>query len=127
MKLHTAALSYNSVRCELVLAEKGGKADSSVERVNANVLTGSHKTPDFLSKSLFGRLPMLEDGDFAMFESRAIGKYLAEKFKDVGPRLMPGDDASVQDRALWEMWFVVECEEFNSHGVAIATQMTIMP
>jgi glutathione S-transferase len=127
MKLHTSPLSYNSLRVDLVLAEKSLDPDSVYEVVPADVIKGSHKTPDFVSKSLFTRVPCLEDGDLVLFESRAIGKYLAEKYKDVPPRLTLGDDASAKEKAIWEMWFLVEVEEYNMHAVILNSQKLIQP
>lgn len=127
MKLHTSALSYNTLRCDLVLAEKSLDAASVYEVVPADLMKGSHKTPDFISKSLFGRVPCLEDGDLVLFESRAIGRYLAEKYKSVHPRLMPGDYVDLEERATWEMWFLVEVEEFNMHAVSLNSQKLIQP
>ena len=127
MKFHTSPYSYNSLRCDLVLAEKGFDPSSVYELVPADVMTGSHKTPDFCSKSLFTRIPLLEDGNLVLFESRAIGRYLAQKFKDVGPRLMPEEAADIKEKASWEMWFIIECEEFNMHGVTLNNQKLIQP
>lgn len=40
----------------------------------------SNKPPEFLAKSPTGAVPMLEDGDFVLFESAVVNEYLAEKF-----------------------------------------------
>jgi glutathione S-transferase len=50
------------------------------------------KSPEYRAKQPFGQVPVLEDGDFSLFESAAIVFYIAEK----SGKLMP---AGLQDRA----------------------------
>ena len=46
-----------------------------------------NKTPEFLAKNPFGKVPVLKEGDdFVLFESRAIMKYVL-----AGTSLCPGD------------------------------------
>lgn len=59
---------------------------------------GAHKTPEFLKLNPNGRMPVLEDGDFVLWESDAIVQYLASKQPGT---LMPTDD---QGRALVAQW-----------------------
>jgi glutathione S-transferase len=54
----------------------------------------------------FGRVPGFRDGDFALFETSAIIRYIDECFD--GPPLVAGD---AQSRALMEQWTSL----FNSH------------
>ncbi len=55
--------------------------------------------PDILAVNPFGRLPALTDGDFAVYETSAIIRYLDESFD--GPAPLPG---SITDRARCEQW-----------------------
>ena len=127
VKLTTSPLSYNSLRVDMVLAEKGLDPSSIYDLKAADMMRSTHKTEDFCSKSLFTRVPMLEDGDLILFESRAIGRYLAEKYADVGPRLLPAKTASLAEKARWEMWFITEVDELNMHGVILNSQLVIQP
>lgn len=141
LKLWTSPLSYNSLRPELVLAEKG---IDDFEIVPANIMTGEHKvsiyllkfqrskidlvtqTPEFWEKSLFGRVPLMEDDDVVLFESRAIARYLAMKYISTGPRLMPAvNDAKTN--GIFGMWMILEVEEFNVHAVPIITETVVAP
>jgi glutathione S-transferase len=72
------------------LAEKG--VAFSLQRC------GPH-TPELLAVNPFGRIPALRDGEFGMFETSAILRYIDECFD--GPSLLPG---SIADRARCEQW-----------------------
>lgn len=69
------------------------------EPVKCRPLTEDTRTPEFLSKNPFGKVPLLEDGDLSLFESSAICMYLAENYGD--GRLLPKDRAQ---RAKCEQW-----------------------
>ena len=55
--------------------------------------------PDILAVNPFGRLPALTDGDFTVYETSAIVRYLDESFD--GPPLLP---SSIAERARCEQW-----------------------
>ncbi|ETI28233.1 hypothetical protein G647_00682 [Cladophialophora carrionii CBS 160.54] len=145
LKLYASPLSWNCLRPELVLAEKGA---TDVVRIPADLIRGTHKTAGFVEKSLFGKVPLLEDdsvggiGDGAaglvLFESRAISRYLCEKYAGVGPRLIPpfageGQDSdhdrtrALASRAIWEMRLAVEPIEFDVHVTPVISEMIIAP
>jgi glutathione S-transferase len=54
-----------------------------------------HHQPDYQRRSLTGRIPMLEHGDFTLSESNAIVEYLDDAFPGT-PRALP---TSVRERA----------------------------
>jgi glutathione S-transferase len=54
------------------------------ELVHVDVLSGAHKRPEFLSKNVFGEIPVLEDGDVTLADSSAILLYLAERYDEAG-------------------------------------------
>ncbi|KAH8096466.1 hypothetical protein SO694_00009565 [Aureococcus anophagefferens] len=56
------------------------------EYVHVDMAKGEHKSPAFLKIQPFGKVPVLQDGDFTLFESRAIMKYVL-----TGTPLCPGD------------------------------------
>ena len=66
------------------------------------------RTPEFLAINPNGRLPVIVDGDFVLFESLAITMYLAKKHS-LG-RLYP---ASLEGEARtwqWSLWAVTEVD-----------------
>lgn len=66
-----------------------------------------HKGAANLSRQPFGQIPQINDGGFALFESRAICRYLAEK---AGSSLIPTD---IMKRAVMEQWISVEQSNFS--------------
>jgi len=61
--------------------------------------TCAPRSPEILAVNPFGRIPALRDGDFALFETSAILRYVNECFD--GPSLLP---ASIAERARCEQW-----------------------
>ena len=49
------------------------------ELEHVDLIKGEHQTPEFLKISESGKIPAITDGDFSLFESNAICKYLARK------------------------------------------------
>jgi glutathione S-transferase len=114
IKLQTESLSYNSIRPQLVLEEKG----LAWERVPASLSTFSHKTEEFIKISPFGNIPVLylEDGT-TMYESRAIGRVLAQIHKGLEPKLMiePDEKGYVQ----YEEALAVEAFKFDPYATSL--------
>lgn len=48
---------------------------------------GQNKTPEYLARHPFGRIPAIEHGDFKLYECQAILRYIDAAFD--GPRLTP--------------------------------------
>ena len=63
-----SAGSTCSRRVLTVLYEK----NAQFELKTVNMAEGEHKKEPFISKQPFGQIPVLEDGDFTLYESRAI-------------------------------------------------------
>ena len=66
------------------------------------------RTPEFLAINPNGRLPVIVDGDFVLFESLAITMYLAKKH-GVGtlyPATLEGEAKTWQ----WSLWAVTEVD-----------------
>uniref|UniRef100_A0A2A4JDE9 Glutathione S-transferase n=1 Tax=Heliothis virescens TaxID=7102 RepID=A0A2A4JDE9_HELVI len=62
--------------------------------LNLNILNlrnGEHLTPDFLKLNPQHTVPTIVDGDFALWESRAISKYLVNKYGGENNDLYPTD------------------------------------
>ncbi|KAJ7871037.1 glutathione S-transferase [Mycena leptocephala] len=90
----------------LVLAEKRIPFEHIVVDLGAQ----EQKTPEFLAMHPFGQVPVIDDNGFILYESRAICRYLAEKYADQGTQLLP---KTLEGRALVEQAASVELANFN--------------
>ena len=61
---------------------------------------GAHKTPQFAALNPNVRMPTLKDGDYVLWESNAIGQYLAGKKPDAA--LLPRDERARLDVTRWQ-------------------------
>ena len=98
MKLYQFPLSPN---CQKVLA-LAYEVNVPLELATVEVFKGEARTPAMLAKNPNGKLPILEDGDFVLWESTAMLAYIADKGgrADLAPTT-PRERAEV-DR--WTSW-----------------------
>jgi glutathione S-transferase len=66
------------------------------------------KSPEFLALNPNGRLPVIVDGDFVLFESLAITLYLAKKHSS--GQLYPGTLEGEARAWQWSLWAVTEVD-----------------
>ncbi|KAL5076936.1 hypothetical protein RYX36_015920 [Vicia faba] len=117
---------YGSIRAacpQRVLAcliEKG----IEFEIVHVDLDKGEQKHPEFLLLQPFGQVPAIEDGDFKLFESRAIVRYYAEKYADRGPDLL---GSTLEEKAMVDQWLEVEAHNFNDLCFNIMFNLVILP
>ena len=74
-----------------------------VERVDIGGPFGGDKTPEYLAKNPNGQIPTLEDGDFTLWESQAICRYIAEKYGHAP--WAPEDTAGRALAGQWMDWY----------------------
>ncbi|KAF8972323.1 thioredoxin-like protein [Flammula alnicola] len=106
IKLYGRSLSSATRRAATIFAEKG----VPFELIPIDTLHGEHKTPAYLEKHPFGQIPLLDDNGFLLYESRAIGRYIAEKYADQGPSLIPME---LKAKALFEQAASSELANFD--------------
>ena len=73
-----------------------------VELVFVDLQKGEQTLPAFLKMNPNHRVPVLEDGDFYLWESRAIMQYLCDKTR--GQTLYPTDPRARADVNRWLFW-----------------------
>lgn len=76
VRIHHFAKSGHAHRA-LVFAKLAGIAH---EAVPVDLMSGAHKSPEFLAMNPNGQVPVLEDGDAIVSDSNAILVYLARKY-----------------------------------------------
>lgn len=77
------------------------------ELVVVDFAKNEHKQAPHLARQPFGQVPAIQDGDFELYESRAICRYINDK---VGGSLVPRD---LRDRARMEQWISIETSNFT--------------
>jgi glutathione S-transferase len=85
--------------------------DTPYELTVVDFAKGEHKQQPHLGRQPFGQIPAIDDGGFAMYESRAICRYLDEK---AGGKLVPSD---IEARAVMEQWMSIESANFTPHAM----------
>jgi len=118
MKLYGHPMSTCTRKVLTVLAEKNHKADF----VMVDIMKGEHKTPEHLARQPFGVVPALDDDGFALFESRAIIRYLDETLP--GTKLTP---SGAKERGQMEQWISVEHSYFTPAAMKVIRQTLFAP
>ncbi|XP_077246986.1 glutathione S-transferase F12-like [Tasmannia lanceolata] len=98
--------------------------DVEFEVVEVDLVNGEQKRPEFLTIQPFGQVPVVEDGKFRLFESRAIIRYYAAKYPNQGTNLL---GITLEDRALVDQWLEVEAHNFNELVYTIVLQLLVLP
>src|SRR5947209_7088462 len=107
MKIFGNPVSTCTRKVLMTLNEHG----APFELVVIDFAKGEHKQPAHLARQPFGQVPALDDDGFALYESRAMARYIDGKH---GARLTPQD---AQARALMEQWISVETSNFSPHAM----------
>lgn len=115
MKLHVIDISPNSRITEATVHH----LNLDVEIIRKDIFSGELDRPEFLAINPNGKVPVLEDGDFKLWESRAITQYLASKNNQKD--FFPMDETSRSDILRWQFW---EALHFNK-AVATVTWETV--
>ncbi|TFY55042.1 hypothetical protein EVJ58_g8498 [Rhodofomes roseus] len=116
LKLYGSPLSTCTRRVAIVLKEK----NVPYEFFPVNLATGAHKSPEYLAKQPFGQVPYIEEEDgFQLFESRAIGRYIAVKYAGQGNKVLP-DPADLRAVAKFEQAASIELTNFDPFASQIA-------
>jgi glutathione S-transferase len=108
MKLYFHPMSGNSRRVLLVAAH----LDVPLERVVIDLPKGEQREAPHRSRNPNGRVPVLEDDGFVLWESRAIMEYLAEKTP--GQTLLPADARARADVSRWLFWCAAHMAPANT-------------
>jgi glutathione S-transferase len=97
MKLYYFPPSPNTRKAHAVAIHLGLPLDLRL----IDLQQGEQRTPEFMALNPTGRTPVLQDGDFILWESTAIMQYLASQ---VPNSLWPEDARSRADIMRWQSW-----------------------
>lgn len=112
IKLYGHPVSTCTRKVLMTLAE----TNTPFEFISVDLMKGAQKQPPHTSRQPFGHVPALEDDGFAMYESRAMCRYVDRK---AGGRLLPSDPKGL---AQTEQWISVETSEFTPNGMKFIFQ-----
>lgn len=85
-----------------------GELGLEVERVDIGGKFGGDKTPEYLAKNPNGQIPTLEDGEFVVWESHTIVRYLLETHggPNGGAPWLPADAPTRALANQWMDWYL---------------------
>jgi len=98
MKLYSFSPTPNNRKVEAFIKHY----DLDVEIYSMPFKTKEHKSEGYLKMNPLGKAPVLEDGDFTLWESNAILCYLATVFPETGT--LPTDPKGRADCDRWLYW-----------------------
>ncbi|KAJ8505225.1 hypothetical protein OPV22_006111 [Ensete ventricosum] len=102
--------------------------DVDFKLVNVDMAKGQHKSPDYLKLQPFGQVPAFQDEHATLFESRAICRYICDKYADRGNKNLLGrNGAGPAERAQVEQWLEAESQSFNPPSSALVFQLAFAP
>ena len=109
LTIHGVGMSTCAKRVGIILHEK--RIPFILQPID---LAGKHhKSPQHLERQPFGQVPYLEDGGFFLFESRAMGKYLATKYAGKGTQDLVPDFSNLQAVAKFDQASSIEAFDFE--------------
>ncbi|KAJ7111837.1 glutathione S-transferase [Mycena epipterygia] len=120
LKLYGFPLSTCTRRVATVLVEK----KVPFEFVAVDITKGEQKAPSYVAHQPFGQVPYIDDDGFILFESRAIGRYIEEKYPTHGAKLVPTD---VKGKALFEQAASIEYSNFEPLASKAVAEMVFKP
>ncbi|KAL6608207.1 hypothetical protein ACP70R_041270 [Stipagrostis hirtigluma subsp. patula] len=98
------------------------EAGVEYEHVAMSRTAGDHRRPEHLARNPFGKVPVLEDGDLTLFESRAIARHVVRKYK---PELLREGD--LKESAMVDVWLEVEAHQFYPVALAVVVECVFAP
>jgi len=98
MRLYHHPFSSNARRAVMTALHLG----APVELVLVDLSKGEQRKPDLLALNPNGKVPVLDDGGFVLWESHAIMQYLAEKTP--GQTVYPSELRARADVNRWLFW-----------------------
>lgn len=102
LRLWGRTSSINVQKVTWCLGELGQEEGRDYERIDAGLAFGVNNTPAYQQLNPNGLVPTLVDGDFVLWESHAIVRYLASRSGT--DQLMPSDLKLRADSDRWMDW-----------------------
>ncbi|XP_072979795.1 glutathione S-transferase F11-like [Typha angustifolia] len=124
VKVYGPAMSTAVSRVLACLLEK----EVQFQLLPISLAKAQHKTPDFLKLQPFGQVPAFQDEGTTLFESRAICRYICDKFTGQGNKSLMGvEGGGPAERAMVDQWVEAEAQSFNPASTALVFQLVFAP
>ncbi|KAJ7053433.1 glutathione S-transferase [Mycena amicta] len=85
------------------------------------------KWPELLAMQPFGQVPYIDDDGFILYESRAICRYLANKFPGQGTTSLTPALGDIRAQALFDQAISVEMSHFYPAVFRLVTEVVFKP
>ncbi|KAF9621752.1 hypothetical protein IFM89_027606 [Coptis chinensis] len=121
VKVHGPPLSTAVSRVLACLIEK----DVPFQIISVNMDKREHKSPDYLKIQPFGQVPTFEDEHITLFESRAICRYVSEKYVNQGTKGLFGNNPLT--KASIDQWLEAEGQNFQPPSINLLFQLSWLP
>ncbi|KAI9201063.1 hypothetical protein LWI28_017496 [Acer negundo] len=121
VKVYGPPLSTAVSRVLACLLEK----DVQFQLTPINLSKGEQKKPEFLKMQPFGQVPAFEDENISLFESRAICRYICEKYPEKGNKGLYGTNPLA--KASIDQWLEAEGQTFNPPSSVLVFQLAFAP
>jgi len=118
MKLYVVTGSGNCRKVQATI----NNLNMAVDLEYLDLVDGDLAKPEYLALNPNGKVPLLIDGDFSLWESNAIMQYLADKVPD--NTLFSQEPKIRADISRWQCW---ELAHFNSALGTIAFETVFKP
>ncbi|KAJ7256251.1 glutathione S-transferase [Mycena rebaudengoi] len=120
LKLVGAPFSTCTKRVATVLIEK----KVAFEFIAIDRSKGEHKSKEFMAHQPFGQDPYIDDSGFVLYESRAICRYISDKYANQGTKLVPTD---LKGKALFEQAASNEYSNFDPFSSKAVSEAVFRP
>ncbi|CAA3025111.1 glutathione S-transferase-like [Olea europaea subsp. europaea] len=99
--------------------------DVQFQLIPINLVRGEQKKPDYLKLQPFGQVPVFQDESITLFESRAICRYICDKYTNQGNKRLFGTNPL--EKASIDQWLEVEGQNFNPPTSVLVFQLAFVP
>ncbi|KAJ7199330.1 glutathione S-transferase [Mycena rebaudengoi] len=120
LKLFGSPISTCTKRVATVLIEK--KVPFTFQSID--IVAGEHKSKEFRAHQPFGQVPYIDDDGFILYESRAICRYIADKYPNQGTKLVPTD---LNGKAVFEQAASNEYSNFDPFCSGAVSEAVFKP
>ncbi|KAH8825071.1 glutathione S-transferase [Flagelloscypha sp. PMI_526] len=123
LKLYGYPHSITTKRVAVVLYEKKVPFELHI----VDLAKGEHKSEGYAKIQPWGQVPYIDDDGFILYESRAIARYIVEKYAAQGTPLQPPLESNFTARGLFEQVASAEVANFDAFAGPLVVEIFYKP